>query len=251
MKHQTAVVEEIQTRPVPEFRPCAIDDDPTLLERSFRLRYQVYCLERQFLRADDYPDGREIDEFDRDSVHVGAVDDSGELAATARLIKPNRTGFPMFRHCALFPEVRTLEQPGALAVEVSRVSISRAYVRRDRRSLKEPFLTLLNAVIREAKRVGATHLIGATDAALHRWLVHYGFPYRFVGPEVDYYGQVAACMMSLHEFDQVVLGGRYKSLQGFPVGWDPRLWPALGPATISPPAAVASITPAGWQPYHP
>ena len=48
--------------------------------------------------------------------------------------------------------------------------------RRRRRS--EPFLTLLRAIIHGAKGVGATHLLGATDAALHRWLVHFGFPYR-------------------------------------------------------------------------
>ena len=47
------------------------------------------------------------------------------------------------------------------------------------------------AIIYGAKGVGATHLLGATDAALHRWLVHFGFPYRLAGPEADYYGRVA------------------------------------------------------------
>jgi N-acyl-L-homoserine lactone synthetase len=236
---------------VPGFLPRTIGDDPALLEQSYRLRYQVYCVERKYLSAGDYPDGRETDAFDKDSVHVGAIDVSGELAATARIVKPNGRGFPMFQHCALFPDVQTLNQPGTVPVEVSRVSISRSYARRERRRRTEPFLTLLNAVIRAAKRVGATHLIGATDLALHRSLVHHGFPYRFAGPQVDYYGLVAPCIMSLHELDDVILAGRYALLEGFPVGWDPHLWPGQGEYAVNPPASVGSVTGTGWQPYHP
>jgi hypothetical protein len=101
-------------------------------------------------------------------------------------------------------------------------------VRRKRRQhLAEPFLTLLKAVIYGAKRAGATHLIGATDAALHRWLLHYGFPYRQAGPEADYYGRIAPHIMSLAEFDQVVRGGQFEVLDDFPVGTDPAQWPKV------------------------
>ena len=77
------------------FRPVTIDDSPQLLEKSYRLRYQVYCLERQFLRAEDYPNQLEFDEFDRDSVHVGVLDAEGELVGTARIVKPNSAGLPL------------------------------------------------------------------------------------------------------------------------------------------------------------
>lgn len=198
------------TEPI-EFRARLIDGDPKLLEQSYRLRYQVYCLERQFLDPARYPDRREIDEFEEDSIHVGAVDGAGDVAGTARLIKPNERGFPMFRHCAFFPEVQTLHEPDVLPLEVSRVAISRDYARRHR---TEPFLTLMKAVVQAAQSIGATHLIGATDRALHRWLVHYGFPYRVCGPAVDYYGTVSPCVMSLRELDTVVRSGRYRSLEG-------------------------------------
>ena len=48
-----------------EFRGRVIDDAPLLLEQSYRLRYRVYCLQRHFLRAEDYPLGLEHDRFDR------------------------------------------------------------------------------------------------------------------------------------------------------------------------------------------
>jgi len=206
-----------------DFHARAIDDDSRLLEQSYRLRHQVYCMERQFLDAASHPDGRETDEFDDSSVHLGVVDSYGGLAATARLIKANRRGFPMFRYCALFPEVRTLDSPQVVPVEVSRVAISRHYPRPRRRT--EPFFTLVKAMVQGARRAGATHLMGATDAALHRWLVHFGLPYRISGPEVDYYGPVAPCIMSLSELDEIITSGRFPALKGLGVGWDPCLWP--------------------------
>lgn len=236
------------------FQARGIDDNPLLLAQSYRLRYQVYCVERHFLRAEDYPDKLESDTFDRHSIHVGAVDAQGELAATARIVKPNNAGLPLFHHCTLFPHVTALKEFGNTVVEVSRVSISRHYARRRddppcgaavvsgadarasaspaverRQRHAEPFLTLLKAVIYGAKGVRATHLIGATDAALHRWLVHYGFPYRAAGPETEYYGRVAPYIMSLVELDQVILGRQFTALDGFPVGLDPALWPDAEP----------------------
>ncbi len=84
---------------------CArtIDGQRALLEQSYRLRYQVYCLERKFLRAEDYPNGLEIDEFDRHAAHIGAIDSHGELAGTARVVRASEQGLPIFEHCVIFP----------------------------------------------------------------------------------------------------------------------------------------------------
>jgi N-acyl amino acid synthase of PEP-CTERM/exosortase system len=245
----------------------SLDDDPFLMEQSYRLRYQVYCVERQFLPLEDYPDQLESDRFDRHSIHVGAVDRDGILAATARIVKPNSAGLPLFGHCTLFPLPNALEDESNLVVEVSRVSISRHYARRRedasmvvalppgsdpslaatvvserRQHSGEPFLTLLRAIHHAAKRLHATHLIGATDAALHRWLVHHGFPYRLAGPEVDYYGPVAPYILSMAELDQVILGGTFASLEGFPVDLGPELRP--GPDEGS--ADIRRARPANW-----
>lgn len=213
-----------------------LDGDPELMDQSHRLRYQVYCVERMFLPAENYPDRRECDAFDIVSRHVGVVAADGALVATARLVLPNPAGLPLFRYCTLFPHETAINEPGTAVLEVSRVSISRLTARRRhdtldgvasvaplpagaerRRSRAEPFLTLLKGVIHAARRSGATHLIFATDAALHRWLVHYGFPYRLVGPEVDYYGPVTPNLMSLADFDRVVLSRQFATLDGFRV----------------------------------
>jgi N-acyl-L-homoserine lactone synthetase len=194
------------------FHARTIDDDPRLLEQSYRLRYQVYCVERGFLDAADYPDGREIDEFDAHSVHLALLDAEGVMIGTARLIKPNPHGFPLFRHCAFYPEVQALDAPHVVPVEVSRLAISRRHAPRHRQA--EPFLTLVRAMVQGARRAGATHLMGANEAALQRKLANFGFPYRICGPTSDYYGPVAPHLMSLRELDDIILDGRFPALLG-------------------------------------
>jgi N-acyl amino acid synthase of PEP-CTERM/exosortase system len=223
------------------FDPRSIDDDPQLLEQSYQLRYQVYCVERQFLPASDYPDQREMDSFDASSIHVAAIDDNGTVAATARIVTPGSAGLPVFRYCTVFPLDTALDVAGTMAVEVSRVSISRRYARRPgdvllggvvvpgepgapvggherRRRSGEPFLTLLKAVIAGARSVNATHLVFAIERALQRWLTHYGFPCRLWGPEAEYYGRVAPYILSLAELDDVIRGRQFEALADFPVG---------------------------------
>lgn len=225
------------------FHPRCIDDDPRLLEQSYQLRYQVYCVERQFLPAGDYPDKLEVDSFDADSIHVAAIDDQGSVAATARVVKPNSAGLPLFRYCTVFPLVTALDDAGTTVVEVSRVSISRQYARRPgdvllggvvvpsadpatpiasgherRRRSGEPFLTLLKAIVASARSVGTTHLIFAIERALQRWLAHYGFPCHLSGPEAEYYGRVAPYIVSLVELDEVIRSRRFAVLDDFSDG---------------------------------
>jgi N-acyl-L-homoserine lactone synthetase len=202
------------------FHARVIDDDPRLLEQSYRLRYQVYCLERGFLDPGDYPDGREIDEFDPHSVHLAVLDTEGAMIGTARLIKANPRGFPMFRHCAFFPEVMPPDAPHRL-VEGSRLAIRRHYMRRRRST--EPLCDLMKALVMCARGVGANHLIAASEPALARRLAQFGFPYRIGGPTADYFGPVAACLMDLDEFDEVVAGGQYPSLHRTDSVWTPAL----------------------------
>ena len=90
------------------FRPTTLDDSPRLLEDGHRLRYQVYCLERRFLRAEDYPNGLESDQFDRVAVHVGVVDGEGALVATARVVPPSSLGLPLLAHCQIAGGATTL-----------------------------------------------------------------------------------------------------------------------------------------------
>jgi N-acyl amino acid synthase of PEP-CTERM/exosortase system len=217
------------------FRALEIDSSTALIEQSYRLRYQVYCVERRFLPAADYPNGMEQDVFDRHSVHVGVLDPWNDLAATARVVRPTTPGpgFPLLLHCRVFANETELLDPDNHVVEISRLSMSRRYQRRpsgevpERRDVRrQAFLSLLKAIYQATKRMHATHWVAATEKSLQRLVEQYGFPFRVIGPEANYGGPVSPYMMNLHEFDEVVLSGRIPALDDFLVGLDYMLYPA-------------------------
>lgn len=208
------------------FQARTIDGAPELLEQSYALRYQVYCLERKFLNADDYPAHLEFDEFDPHSIHVGAFDAAGVLAGTARVIKMSALGFPVLSRCSLFPH--DARSTAGMPVEIGRLSVSRNYNRRSgerRDGCGDVFLTLLKGLYQATKRLGATHWLAATERSLLRMLVQQGFPARLIGPESDYFGLVSPYRMDLREFDDVILSNRFPALQDFVIGLEPELRP--------------------------
>jgi phenylacetate-CoA ligase len=226
------------------FTGQVLDDVPALLTQSYRLRYEVYCQDRHFLAAERYPDGLETDAFDRHSVHVGVVNSQGEVVATARLIEWSDAGLPIFDHCTLFPGERPLQDPSRRVVEVSRLAISRDYNRRagddfyglqgstthprgtDRRAGGAIVLALYRALYQASKRRGFTHWVVATERSLQRLVAKYGFPFRLIGPETDYYGLVAPYIMDLRDFDAVILRGGNALLGEFLEGLEPEFRPA-------------------------
>jgi N-acyl amino acid synthase of PEP-CTERM/exosortase system len=255
----------------PYFSARTIDQNYELLECSYRLRYQVYCIERQFLAASDYPDGHEMDVFDRHAIHVGAIDSHGELAGTARVIRPSANGLPIFDHCTIFPhEAAEFHAGNPRLVEVGRLSVSRSYCRRrsdltrtpgharrrranyhgsERRHQHEDvFLTLLKALYQASKRVGATHWLAATERPLQRMLAQRGFPFHQIGPDSDYFGIVAPYQMELKEFEQVIFSGRFPHLEDFVAGLEPQFMPRADagdddvlPIDAHGPAAAAGV----------
>jgi N-acyl amino acid synthase of PEP-CTERM/exosortase system len=241
----------VQDLAIADLQATPIDHMPELLESSYRLRYQVYCLERGFLRPEDYPLGLEMDEFDPISSHVGAVDAYGELAGTARLVKDTAAGFPLFHHCSIFPQERH-DTPNDRLVEVGRLSVSRHYRRRladgalnagsalnprrsadyqganRRKARGDVLLTIIKAVYQQSKRMGATHWLAATEPSLQPLLARHGVPFRQIGPESDYFGLVAPYRMDVEEFTHVIASGRFPELEGFELGLEPGFSPQSG-----------------------
>jgi N-acyl amino acid synthase of PEP-CTERM/exosortase system len=233
----------------PQYFQCReIDDTPTLLEQSFGLRYQVYCLERAFLNPEHYANHLEIDAFDAHALHFGTMNLQGELVGTARLVQDGVAGFPLLLHCKIFPYETELYRPENTVVEVSRLSVSRKYRRRkddgaygdqgapavhvgkERRGEHaqnggELVVSVYKALYQASKRHGITHWLAATEKSLHRLLAKYGFPLRLIGPETDYFGPVAPYLMNVSEFDQVILSHKKPLLDDFLVGLEPQFRP--------------------------
>jgi N-acyl-L-homoserine lactone synthetase len=204
-----------------------IDNDPGLLDQSYRLRYQVYCVERGFLNAGNYPDRLEHDEFDRHSVHVGVLDRKRELIATSRLIQVSVRGLPLFRHCQIFPQEIEIYRDTHRIVEVSRLCMSR-HLRERGQGRESVAGTLYRALYQTSKRAGFTHWLVCTEHSLQRLVTGFGFPFRPIGPLTDYFGPVAPFVMDLQEFDQVILSGTRPMASAFLNGLEPEYSPPGG-----------------------
>jgi N-acyl amino acid synthase of PEP-CTERM/exosortase system len=182
-----------------------------LLDNVFRLRFQVYCLERGFENAAEYPDGRERDHDDSRSTHFlvlyrAAVSSGGPAAGTVRFILP-RPGLdlPVFRLIKA-EERRSVELPFESTVEVSRFAIAKAYRKQFEKDLREdlkrpglangrlrsrvPVLTfgLLRAVVMMSVTGGISHIVALMEPALLRLLSHLGIEFNSMGGLVEHHG---------------------------------------------------------------
>ena len=110
-------------------------DSPELLEEVYRLRYQVYCVEHEFEKPEDFPEGLERDVFDSNSVHSLLIHKPSQMiAGSVRLVLPdNRNPFgclPIDEVCSE-PILQGTELiPRQSTGEVSRFAILKNFRRR-------------------------------------------------------------------------------------------------------------------------
>jgi len=162
-------------------------DTPESAEEAFRLRHQVYCLERGY-----EPDrgGIEIDEFDVSARHVLLRRRStGEVVGTVRLVLSSPEGiensFPIQRVC----EASLLSDlPIATAAEVSRFAISKQRRGGNRAGDALMRLALIRGVVQLSYEIGVTHWCAVMERTLLRLLQSSGIHFQPLGPLVEYHG---------------------------------------------------------------
>jgi N-acyl-L-homoserine lactone synthetase len=152
------------------------------MEEIFRLRYEVYCLEKKFLPAEDYPNCLEFDEYDQHSVHFIAVekhDEKERILGTIRLILRNQAGLlPVEKHFKLFAPVGE----SSLTVEMSRLVTSRLA----REYSMEILMGLANEVYGFVSGECINDLYAVLEASLLRMLKALGFPFKTAGDAAWY-----------------------------------------------------------------
>jgi len=182
-----------------------------LLDEVFRLRYQVYCLERSFENVSDYPDRRERDDDDSRSAHSlllfrSAKGFENTAVGTVRLILPRRgTDLPVFKLLSDH-ERRNIDIPWESTAEVSRFAVPRGFRRCLEKDLGYPpqerakavsstrrVLNLLNfwlirAVTTMAAKEGMTHIVAMMEPPLLRLIWALGIPFHPTGQMVEHHG---------------------------------------------------------------
>ena len=188
-------------------------DKPPFVGAAYKLRYQIYCVEKQFEDSKAHPNELERDEFDSHSVQGLLLHrTSGIAVGTARLVLPlsNAPECSFAIQRLLRNETMKLagDVPHGLAAEVSRFSISKQSVRRvpntghdgsqaDYRSGPLMRLGLLQMLIRMSVMNGITHWYGLIEPSLMRMMSAMSFHVEPMGPLVNYHGLRQPCFCRL------------------------------------------------------
>jgi len=180
-----------------------------LLQTALALRYQVYCLERNFEEAEQYPDRLETDPYDGRSVHgVLFYRPSNKEIGTVRLIMPHRNLAVLPVHALLTSSsiVPSKHFPKAQTAEISRFAISRSFRPDKRERSKLPCLGLVQILLQLSLSHGITHWVAVMQPALLRMLATMGMELTPIGPLVSYHGlrqpsvcSIAQMLQTLHE----------------------------------------------------
>ncbi len=192
-------------------------------ERALEMRFEVYCLECNFLLPEDYPDGLETDEHDESAAHFYAFDHEEQLVGYVRLVRPGpEARFPFQRHCDLSAGIE-LPSPNE-AAEISRLMVRKDYRRRqgdglagvtaqqnsaaftgDRRhQAPGVLLNLYRQMYQYCLEHGLRFWYAAMEKPLARSLAQIGFGFVPIGPATDYYGPVAPYLADLRTLEQQV-----------------------------------------------
>lgn len=225
-----------------------VDGLKTIAE-SYALRYEVYCKERGFLPEADYPDGREMDEYDSRSSHFAGFYKDGTIAGTARMIEGPIDTLPLTKKCRLDAETLPDDIATAGVAEISRLAVSKAFRRRmldgmlpglqekpdrkrtgpasRRRNCPELVLGLYKALYQYSKRSGIDYWFAAMEGSLAKLLNRFFFEFRPVGPEIDYYGPVRPYILARADWENRVHEGSPDLFWAFMQGLDDAHLPAI------------------------
>jgi N-acyl amino acid synthase of PEP-CTERM/exosortase system len=173
-----------------------------LIETAFALRYQVYCIEREFEDPSQQAGRLETDEYDHHAIHSLIIHRPQAAAiGTARLILPQaRPNSLPIQQLLKKNGLNAADYfPNEFAAEISRFAISKVFRRqsfgatassegkRDRHS-NLPLLGLTQILLRQSIELGVEYWGAVMEPQLLRMLALIGIRFQPVGPLVSYHG---------------------------------------------------------------
>lgn len=190
-----------------------------ILEETYRIRYQVYCVEYPYEVPAENPGGLESDPYDAHSAHcLLRYRSTGWPAGTVRLVLPLEdrleASFPIQEVCG----ERFRHLPLATTAEVSRFSIAKDFRQRKgdgsypgnlqsleehpgaRRVISNMMLGLFTAMLRMSQENGITHWCNAMEPALIRLLCRQSLYFDKIGAPIEFHGKRQPCAIAIADF---------------------------------------------------
>ena len=192
-------------------------DTPELLDAVHALRYQVYCVERDFEDPALQLSGRERDRYDAQSVHAALIaKSSGSVVGCVRLVLPQLGAAALalpIRDLLSQMDRRRLDTFGRhRTAEISRYAIAKMYRRRQgeslypdvewdgpsgnelRRLMPHMSVGLIRGVCLVAAQHGIENVCAAMSPPLLRLLERFGLVFERLGPLIEYHGLRQPCV---------------------------------------------------------
>lgn len=181
------------------------------IKKCLNVRYNVYCLRKEWESADSFPDRLETDDFDEAAVHILLKDRrSGKAVGTARVIyaDPNADhgGLPSFGWSAEFRERAEQLFPIRSTVELSRLAIARESDGPAQLRSSMPLLGLIKGLCRATASDDVGTVCLTTTLALKRMLESFGIRLHDVGVRIEHrgvraplYRDIPALLGELHQ----------------------------------------------------
>ncbi|WP_020590152.1 PEP-CTERM/exosortase system-associated acyltransferase [Desulfobacter curvatus] len=234
------------------FKFLCVDDEDELLNETYRLRYEIYCHEAEFLDDGQYPDGIEKDVWDDHAIHFAALNSDNEVVGTLRLILNSEHPFPLEVHCPNYDRSKA-NFPRTLLSEISRLAVKKNFRRRKNDGLygvtsyhsspdnpipkeiqekrKRPIIVfgLYKVLYMESKRRGITHWYAAMEQTLNSTLRKFSFEFQVIGPEHDYYGPVTPFCANISNFEQTLFKEKPKVMHFLAYGLEREFLPKCTP----------------------
>lgn len=167
------------------------------IEQAFRLRFDVYCLEKGWLEPNRYPNALEQDEYDeRQSVHFVAVaPKTNDVVACFRLITYGQLGFPCEEHFNLTKRAKNPAQ----TVEMSRLIIAEEH--RGFRVTRKIILGLSREIYMYNLNYKIRWCYAAVEPGLLTMIQRMGIPFEKAGQESDYMGETLPMILDMRDVE--------------------------------------------------
>ena len=206
-----------------EMVPAVTDE---LKNEVYKLRYQVYCVETGFEKAEDHPGEIETDDFDEHSVHyLIRHRKSGIYAGTTRLILPDPNNidklFPIETYSTIDKHEELVDKQRCYLAEASRFCVSKEFKRRkgdhqasltgispdweqkttveERRTYPHLSIALYACLIKMSHENNIHYWYAVMEPALIRFFSTLGIYFKGIGPVADYHGLRRPCMIGVSD----------------------------------------------------
>lgn len=173
------------------FRVERVQKNDPLYCDYLAVRYQIYCLERGFEDPQQYPEGRESDEYDEHAIHLAAIEEStGRVVGCARIIRHSALGFPLEQHFCLDSPLDYVERD--CIGEVSRLAVTKSHCQEF-----QIVSRLLDHLFLESGKNGITHWYAAMAKGLPVLLRRRKLLFAKAGPDMEFHGIRAPYVLDL------------------------------------------------------